>query len=303
VNGAGRPRLYLVDASIYVFRSWHILPDSIVDAAGDPANAVYGFGDFLLQFLERTRPSHVAIAFDQSLETSVRNEIFPEYKANREPAPEELKRQFGRCRALVRAAGMAEFASAHCEADDIIGTLAGTARAAGFAVTVVTGDKDLAQVVRDDDEWWDFARDRRLDGRGIEKHFGVRPDQIADMLALAGDPVDNIPGIPGIGRATAARLLRRWDNIDALYDNVAAVETMKFRGAKRIAGLLREHEPVVRLSRQLTVTLPADDLPGSPDDLHWTGGDETLLDRAFDELGFGDFRRRRWTEVLRATGA
>lgn len=297
-----RPRLYLIDASIYIFRSWYVLPDSVVDADGAPANAIYGFGDFLLQFLERTRPSHVAVAFDQSLETSARNDLYPAYKANREPAPPALRRQFDHCRALARAAGLAEFASAHCEADDIIGTLAATARGAGFAVTIVTGDKDLAQLVGDDDEWWDFARDRRLDGRGIEKHFGVRPDQIADMLALAGDPVDNIPGVPGIGKATAARLLRRWGDIDALYENVAAVETMKFRGARRIAGLLREHEPVVRLSRQLTVTLPADDLPGSPEDLQWTGGDATLLDRAFEQLGFGDFRRRRWTEALHTTG-
>lgn len=296
-------RLYLIDASIYIFRSWYTLPDSIVDAVGQPANAIYGFGDFLLQFIERTRPSHVAVAFDQSLETSARNELFPDYKANREPAPEALKCQFDRCRALARAAGMAEFASAHCEADDIIATLTGRARAAGFAVTVVTGDKDLAQVVREHDEWWDFARDRRLDGRGIEKHFGVRPDQIADMLALAGDPVDNIPGVPGIGKATAARLLRRWDNINALYDNVGAVETMKFRGAKRIAGLLQEHEPVVRLSRQLTATFPADGLPDSPDALLWDGGDDSLLDRTFDELGFGRFRRRRWAEVLQASVA
>jgi len=295
-----RPRLYLIDASIYIFRAWHILPHSIVDPAGEPANAVHGFGDFLLQFIERTRPSHVAVAFDQSLETSARNEIFPEYKANREPAPEALRRQFDRCRRLVRAAGLAEFASAHCEADDIIATLAGQAHQAGFTVTVVTGDKDLAQVVRADDEWWDFARDRRLDGRGIEKHFGVRPGQIADMLALAGDPVDNIPGVPGIGKATAAKLLRRWDNIDTLYDNVDAVETMRFRGARRIAALLREHEGVVRLARQLTATFPAHGLPPTPHELRWNGGDESLLEQAFGELGFGDFRRRRWTQVLQA---
>jgi len=300
VSPPARPRLYLIDASIYVFRSWYILPDSIVDPAGVPVNAVHGFGDFLLQFIERTRPSHVAVAFDQSLETSARNELFPDYKANREPAPEALRCQFDRCRALARAAGLAEFASAHCEADDIIATLTERARTAGFAVTVVTGDKDLAQVVRTDDEWWDFARDRRLDGRGIEKHFGVRPEQIADMLALAGDPVDNIPGVPGIGKATAAKLLRRWGDIDTLYDNVDAVATMQFRGARRVAGLLREHEAVVRLARQLTATFPADGLPPTPHELRWTGGDDSLLERAFGELGFGDFRRRRWTEVLQA---
>lgn len=294
-----RPRLYLVDASIYVFRAWHVLPDSIVDAAGEPANAVHGFGDFLLQFLDRARPRHLAIAFDESLETSIRNEIHPGYKANRDPAPEELKRQFLRCRSLVRAAGMAEYSSAHCEADDIIGTLAGRAREAGFAVTIVTGDKDLTQLIGDGDEWWDFARDRRFDRHGIEKHFGVRPEQIADLLALAGDPIDNIPGVPGIGRATAGRLLRRWHDIDTLFANLGSVESMKFRGAKRIAGLLAEHEALVRLSRRLTATYPADGLPETPAPLSWNGADETALERVFDEIGFGRLRRRRWLEVLK----
>ena len=295
-----RRRVHLVDASIYVFRSWHVLPDSIVDADGQPANAVYGFADFLLQFLQRARPDHVAIAFDQSLETSARNEIFPEYKANRDPAPEELKQQFGRCRTLVRAAGMAEFASAHCEADDIIGTLAERARGHGFAVTVLTGDKDLAQVIRDDDEWWDFARERRLDRDGVMKHFGVRPEQIADMLALAGDKIDNIPGVPGIGNATAARLLARWDDLDALFANLSGVAAMRIRGARRIAGLLAEHEPLVRLSRRLTATLPADDLPLETTALRWAGADEGALVETFDRLGFGMERQRRWKEALAA---
>ncbi|MDX1610478.1 MAG: 5'-3' exonuclease H3TH domain-containing protein [Halofilum sp. (in: g-proteobacteria)] len=298
-----RPRLYLVDASIYVFRSWHVLPDSIVDAAGEPANAIYGFGDFLLRLLEHTRPSHLAIAFDVSLESSQRNEIYPEYKANREPAPEKLRRQFGGCRSLARAAGLAEFASPHCEADDIIATLAGRAREAGFAVTIVSGDKDLAQLVGDGDEWWDFARDRRLDRRGIERHFGVRPEQIADMLALAGDAVDNIPGVPGIGRATAARLLRRWEDLDTLYANLDGVADMKFRGAKRIAGLLAEHEALVRLSRRLTAMYPADGLPDTPAALRWPGGDAAALASTFDRLGFGQLRRRRWLEALAAAQA
>lgn len=298
-----RHRLYLVDASIYVFRSWYVLPDSIVDAAGAPANAVYGFGDFLLQFLERARPRHLAIAFDESLETSVRNEIYPEYKANREPAPDELKHQFGQCRTLVRAAGMAEFSSAHCEADDIIATLAERAREAGFAVTVISGDKDLAQLIHDHDEWWDFARDRRLDRRGVERHFGVRPDQIADLLALAGDRIDNIPGVPGIGKSTAARLLKRFDDIDRLYANLDGVAAMRLRGAARIARLLAEHEQAVRLARRLTAMLPAADLPDTPEPLAWRGPDAAELEHAFDELGFGELRRRRWQEALAAAHA
>jgi 5'-3' exonuclease len=294
------PRIFLVDASIYVFRSWHVLPDTIVDADGEPANAVYGFADFLLQFLARSRPTHLALAFDESLASSVRNDLFPEYKANRDPAPDELRRQFRLCRELATAAGFAGFSSPHFEADDVIATIAARMREHGFRHTVVTGDKDLAQLLHDGDEWWDFQRERRLDRHGVEKHFGVRPDQIADMLALAGDKIDNIPGVPGIGQATAARLLRRWGDIDAIYASLDQVPTMQIRGAKRIAALLAEHEPAVRLARQLTGTLDTDCVPSVPDAYIPGAPDAATLDDCFDRLGFGPERRRRWYDAVQA---
>jgi len=256
-----QPRVYLIDASIYVFRAWHVLPADITDDDGHPVNAVHGFADFLARFLGRSNPSHVAVCFDESLTHSARNTIYPPYKANREPAPAELVEQFRRCRALTRAAGLAEFASDRHEADDLIATLAGSAARASHPVTIVTGDKDLAQLVADDGYWWDFARDQHLDARGVERKFGVRPDQIADLLALAGDRIDNIPGVPGIGPPTAARLLVRWDDLDTLYANLDGVARMKFRGASRIARLLAEHEDTVRLARRLTGMLLAEDLP------------------------------------------
>ena len=115
--------LYLVDASVFIFRAWFSVPIEFADRDGNPVNAVHGFARFLGDLLERESPAHVAVAFDESLETSYRNEIYPAYKANREPAPAELKRQFGLCRELVRALGVAEFGSSRYEADDIIGTL------------------------------------------------------------------------------------------------------------------------------------------------------------------------------------
>jgi len=205
--------VYLIDSSIYVFRSWFVIPDTITDAEGNPANAVYGFTDFVYQFLAEQQPSHIGFAFDESLKTSYRNEIYPDYKANRESAPEELKRQFQYCRAFLRALGFAEFGSDRFEADDIIGTLAWRYRALGHDIHILTGDKDLAQLIREGDTWWDYARSNRLDSRGIEKRFGVRPERIADQLAIAGDKTDNIPGIPGIGMATAAKLLKRFDSL------------------------------------------------------------------------------------------
>jgi len=295
---AAERRAYLVDASIYVFRSWHVLPDSIRDADGEPANAVYGFIDFLIQLLARATPTHVGVAFDESLESSVRNDIYPAYKANRDPAPDELKRQFRLCRELTAAAGLAGFASPHFEADDLLATLAWRLRAHGFRHTVVTGDKDLAQLVADGDEWWDFARGRRLDARGVVEHFGVAAGQIADLLALAGDKIDNIPGVPGIGRATAAKLLTRWGDLDALYANLDGVGAMKFRGAARIAELLAVHEATVRLARRLTGMLEADGLPTDPDGLARHAPDHEALDHLFDRLGPGDERRARWRAGL-----
>lgn len=293
-----RPRVFLVDASIYVFRGWHVLPDTLVDRQGRPANAVRGFVDFLARFLAASDATRVAVCFDQSLAHSVRNEIYPPYKANRPPAPESLRAQFGRCRELVRRAGLAEFASDRHEADDLIATLAAMAGGHGHPVTVVTGDKDLAQVVAADSEWWDFAREQRLDAGGVERRFGVRPDQIADLLALAGDRIDNIPGVPGIGPPTAARLLRRWNDIDTLYAELDAVARMKFRGAARIARLLAEHEPAVRLARRLTGMQTVDDLPQHPDALAHRAVDGADLEAALDALGFDDGHRRHLARRL-----
>ncbi len=296
-------RIYLVDASIYVFRSWHVLPDTIVDADGEPANAVHGFADFLLQFLDRARPTHVAVAFDESLAASVRNAIYPPYKANRDPAPDALRRQFRRCRALAEAAGLAQFSSPRHEADDVIATIAAGLRGQGYRHTVVTGDKDLAQLVAAGDEWWDFQRERRLDAAGVEKHFGVRPDQIADMLAIAGDRIDNIPGVPGIGAPTAVRLLRRWGDIDGIYAALERVPTMQIRGARRIAELLRAHEDTVRLARQLTGALCVDGIAGDPAAYRRAAADAHVLDTCLEGIGFAAVRRQRWIEALAASAA
>lgn len=293
-------RLYLVDASIYVFRAWFILPDSIRSAAGEPANAVHGYADFLYQLLSERRPVHLACCFDQSLTSSVRNRIYPAYKANRDPAPEELKRQFAWCREWTRALGIAEFASPSYEADDIIATLAAMARRHERNSVVVSGDKDLTQVVGDGDEWWDFGRDRRLDVKGVLKQWGVHPAQIADLLALTGDKVDNIPGVPGIGPATAARLLTRWQDVDGVFANLARVPAMKFRGAARVAALLAEHEATVRLARQLTVTLEVPDLPTQPEALTRRDADLAALNDLWDRLDVGAARRQRWLDLLTA---
>ena len=154
--------LYLIDASVFVFRAYYSVPIALVDLDGNPVNALHGFARFLGDLLERVRPEHIAVAFDETLVSSFRNTLFPAYKANREPAPDDLKRQFIQCRRVCAALGVASFSSNRYEADDIIGTLATRMRIAGKNVVLVTRDKDLAQLVRPGDEYWDYISDERF---------------------------------------------------------------------------------------------------------------------------------------------
>ena len=289
--------LYLIDSSIYVFRAWHTLPASITDSSGAPANATYGFTEFLHQLITRRSPAHIACAFDESLTQSVRKAIYPDYKANRTPAPADLKKQFTYCRQFAEAIGIASFASARVEADDIIGMLAQVAAKRGLSSVIVSADKDLCQFVGPDDATWDYARDTWLDARLVEKRFGVRPGQIPDLLALCGDKVDNIPGIPGVGLATAARLLVKWGNLEMLLHNKHRVATMKFRGAPRVAVLLEEYEQTVLLARQLTGLWRDDAIKGDCADFTLTPN-YSDLDDIFDTLGFTQQRRTQWLDLL-----
>ena len=183
---------YLIDASVYVFRAFYSMPDDMVDESGNPINALYGFCRFIGDFMENVTPEYVAVLFDESLSKSFRTEIYPQYKANREPAPPELKRQFGQCRRFVRALGVMECASPAYEADDLIGTLVTHRRDQGRASTIVSRDKDLTQLLTKEDVFWDFAGKGKLHYDEIPASFGVWPEHIAAFLALAGDAVEHI---------------------------------------------------------------------------------------------------------------
>lgn len=290
---------YLVDASVYIFRAWHSMPDEFVDPAGRPTNAVYGFARFLCELIEETQATQLAVAFDGALDSSFRNRIYPAYKANREPAPEALKRQFAWCQDLARALGLPVHISDSHEADDLIASLARFCRQQQQAVCVVSGDKDLAQLVGDQDTWWDFARRRRLNAQGVAEHFGVRPAQLADFLALTGDAVDNIPGVPGIGPKTAAALLGHFNDLDSLFERLDEVAWLSLRGARTLASKLRQHEADARLARQLTGL--ADDLSALHHSaaLQRTAGQPDHLDALLDSLGFGQGLRTRLHRACR----
>ena len=295
-----KDRAYLVDASIYIFRAWYSYPEDMTDSNGCLVNAVHGYADFLTSLLRQLKPRHIACAFDGSLATSFRNEIYPPYKANREPAPAELKYQFELCRRLTRALGISEYSSDRFEADDILGSMASMMATEGHPVTIITSDKDLTQLLQSKhDRWWDYARNIQLDHNGVEQRFGVRPEQIADLLALAGDTVDNIPGIPGIGPKTAAGLLQRYRSLEGIYEHLHEVDSCGLRGAARIRQLLTEHEDDARLARRLTVVSDQALTGNTPSCLRWKGINNSQLEEVSDNLGVSRFRRRQWSEIKR----
>ncbi len=288
---------YLIDASVYVFRAYYSMPDDMVDGEGNPVNAFYGFARFIGDFMEQVTPEYVAVLFDESLSSSFRTEIYPEYKANRDPAPPELKRQFGQCRRFVKALGLMECGSPAYEADDLIGTLVEHGRGRGRPSTIVTRDKDLTQLLSKDDVFWDFAGKGKLRYDEIPGSFGVWPEQIADFLALAGDAVDNIKGVPGVGKKTAEKLLQHFNSLDEIYANLDKVHEVNVRGSKTLGAKLKTHREDAFLARQLTgiaCDAPIEDaetlLQPSPPKL----GDINAL---YDEAGIGMALRRQAERV------
>ncbi len=245
-------RLFLVDSSIFIFRAWYGPERDRVNLLQQPNQAFVGFSDFVYRLLTDQAPRRLVFAFDESLSKSARKDIYPEYKANRSPAPEELKRQFAWCREWLEVLGISCVSSTQWEADDLIGSLLHYHGSAQQPVVILTADKDLAQLITEQDIWWSYLDDKKLDYRAVCKKFGVRPEQIADQLALTGDKVDNIPGIPEIGPKTAALLLKKYDTIDNLRRHLREVGEMKFRYAARVQRSLIEHEALLDVSIQLT---------------------------------------------------
>jgi DNA polymerase I len=296
VPAPARPGVvYYVDASHFVFRAYHSMPPDMVDGDGNATHALYGFARFLSDLLEKVRPERIGVAFDLSSRNaaSFRSGIFPAYKANREAPPADLERQFALCREFCRHMGVAEFASAQYEADDIIGTLVARSRAAGLHNVLVTRDKDLSQLIRDGDVFWDYSGNTRYLYRDIGARFGAIPELIADFLALTGDSVDNIPGVPGVGKKTAAELFAVFGSLDELYANLHRVASMKLRGAAAIAARLLAHKEAAYLARRLTGIVCDIPLAATLDDLKPRRPDGVALEFFFDTHGFGSILRQQ----------
>ncbi|MDD5393369.1 MAG: 5'-3' exonuclease H3TH domain-containing protein [Thiothrix sp.] len=287
--------VWLVDASIYVFRPWFVRQPIQQDCEGNPVNAVLGFLRFVYNLLQTEQPQAIAFAFDTSLLTSQRKAIYPGYKGNRSPAPSELKLQFQLCRDFLDALGIVQTASQHHEADDVIGTWVKQQRENGQACMIISGDKDLAQLVGEHDIWWDYAKRQALPKGGVKREFGVWPAQIPDQLAIAGDVADNIPGIPGIGMSTAAKLLQKFNTVEILLSRIPEIGQMKTFGAKRLQGLVEKHQDAVRLARQLTGIYC--DVPEIPTDLRRGDKDLGRLQALCEQLGLSEQQFTLWAKI------
>ncbi len=259
----------LIDGSGFIFRAFHALPP-MTRSDGTPVNAVYGFANMLMKLLDEIDAERIAVVFDYSGKT-FRNDIYPEYKANRPPAPEELVPQFPLIREATRAFNLPCIEKEGFEADDIIATYARQAREAGARVTIVSSDKDMMQLVGESVTMYDGLKDRRIGIEEVVEKFGVRPERVIDVQALAGDSSDNVPGAPGIGVKTAAELINRFGDLDAVLDRAAEITQPKRRET-----LLANVEQA-RLSRRLVTLVDDVALTEGIEDLHADPPDVAVL--------------------------
>ncbi len=296
------PRIYLIDASPYIFRAYYSIPHSMQSPDKQPTNAVFGYTNFLLQVLKKENPGHIAVAFDGSLTTSFRNEIYPEYKAHRGLPPPDLEAQISWCQQVTEALGMRWFVDDLYEADDIIATLCEHMVDKGFEVVIVSNDKDLAQLVNHRVVWWDFARDRWFDRSMVLKHFGVEPEQMVDFLALVGDSVDNIPGIQGIGPKTAVCLLKEFGTLEAIFENLHELNHLPLRGIGSIISRLQAGKSSAMISRQLVQLVRDVPIVNNSDDFLYHGADPDKVKALFSRLGFENIFSRitHWNKILRS---
>jgi len=283
------PPLILVDGSSYLYRAFHALPP-LATRSGQPTGAIKGVVNMLQKLIKTYGPTHIAVIFDAPGGT-FRDAIYPEYKANRPPMPDDLRSQVDPLHALIRAMGLPLLCEKNVEADDVIGTLARQAAAANMPVLISTGDKDIAQLVDGHITLVNTMTDTLLDREGVIAKFGVPPERIIDYLALVGDSVDNIPGVPGVGPKTAAKWLQEFGSLDAL---IAQADSIKGKAGEN----LRASLDVLSMARELATIKCDVELQVTLDDLHSGQPDnEKLL------VLTSDFEFRTWNQELQALTA
>ncbi len=281
--------LHLIDGSAFIFRAYHALPPLTRKSDGLPVGAVSGFVNMLQRYVDGNNgddaATHVAVIFDKGSHT-FRNDMYDQYKANREAMPEDLRPQIPLTRVATKAFNIACEEMEGFEADDIIATLAHQARDAGGRVTIVSSDKDLMQLVGDGVEMLDPMKNKRIDSDGVVEKFGVGPDRVVDVQALAGDSVDNVPGAPGIGIKTAALLINEYGDLESLLDRAGEIKQPKRRET------LIEHRAQIELSKKLVQLDCNMTLDFSLDDLEVRDPDPEVLLGFLGEMEFRTVTKR-----------
>ncbi len=283
--------LILIDGSSYLYRAYHAAPN-FTNSDGEPTGAVYGVVNMLRSMLRQFSTEHIAVIFDAKGKT-FRDDMYPEYKANRPPMPDDLRGQIEPLHAVIKAMGLPLISISGVEADDVIGTLASQASQAGMPVLISTGDKDMAQLVDENVTLINTMTDVVMDPAGVVEKFGIGPELIIDYLALMGDKVDNIPGVPGVGEKTAKALLTGIGSLDALYDNLDAIPALGFRGSKTMPKKLEDNKDAAYMSYQLATIKLDVELEMAPHELVKTTPDTDELTKLFGKLQF-----RRWLSEM-----
>lgn len=288
MNAVDNPLLILVDGSSFLYRAFHALP-SLTNSAGMPTGAVYGVINMLRRLLKTHDAAHMAVIFDASGKT-FRHELYPDYKATRPRMPDELRQQIAPLHALIQALGLPLIVTEGVEADDVIGTLARQAESAGKTVLIVTGDKDLAQLVTPNVTLLNTMTEEHLDCSGVEKKFGVRPDQIVDYLSLIGDKVDNVPGVEKVGPKTAVKWLSTYHTVDNLLAHAESI------GGK-VGENLRAARETLPLAQQLVTINCEVALTHTPESLHRQPEDRVRCRELYTELDFKTWLKESMAEA------
>ncbi|MAD16176.1 MAG: DNA polymerase I [Alteromonadaceae bacterium] len=277
----------LVDGSSYLFRAFHGMPP-LTNSKGQDTGAIYGVINMLRSLIKQFSPTHMAVVFDAKGKT-FRDDIYSEYKANRPSMPEELRSQIEPLHKIIRAMGLPIIVESGVEADDVIGTLADQASKLGIPTLISTGDKDMAQLVNEHVTLINTMNNHVMDPQGVVEKFGIPPELVIDFLALKGDKVDNIPGVPGVGDKSALGLLQGIGSINDIYENLDKIASLDFRGAKKMADKMREYEEQARLSYTLATIKLDVEMDCSPTSLSPIAADYAVLKELFAELEF-----KRW---------
>jgi DNA polymerase-1 len=273
-----QPTLYLVDGSNYTYRAFFAI-QGLSTSKGFPTNAVYGFNNMLMKLCREMKPDYIAVVFDSKGPT-FRSEAYEKYKANRPAMPDALQPQIPVIKELIRAYAMPILEKEGIEADDVIGTLAKTYEGKGFRVVIVSGDKDLLQLVSDRVIMIDTMKDKTFDVEGVKEKFGVGPDRVVDVLGLMGDVSDNIPGVPGVGEKTALKLIQEYGSVEGVLANADQVRNEKIKKA------LKENADLARLSKKLATVKTDAEIEFTLEKARLQEPDKEKLRRIFTELEF-----------------